>query len=193
MSHSYNKTTNNKKINKKPYCKVCHDFGKPESVYTSHYVKSHSNQNVTVTCPTLKEITCRSCNKLGHTTKFCPINQKNANSGKVTDSIVIKKEILVDRKVNNAFDILSNESDDEDTKPVEDFPVLKFKAQLKPIITITESKKWCDIIKDNRKWTEYNDSDSDEDDDKYHFKPIHAVAITINKTNRAVKFDNEDW
>ncbi len=187
MSYSYNKTSNTKKISPKPYCKVCHDFGKPESVYTSHYVKSRSNQNITITCPTLKEITCRSCNKLGHTTKFCPISQKSASSGKVTDSIVIKKEILVDRKLSNAFDIFSNDSDDEDTKSVEDLPVLRI------IKSVTESKKWSDIIKDSKKWTDYNDSDSDEDDEQYQFKPIHAVAITKNKTNRVVRFGNEDW
>ena len=67
--------SNKKSLNSKPYCKVCHDAGKPESVYTSHYVKSRDN-SATITCPTLKATECRYCHKLGHTTKFCPVIQK---------------------------------------------------------------------------------------------------------------------
>jgi hypothetical protein len=199
MSHSYNKTTNNKKINKKPYCKVCHDAGKPESVYTSHYVKSRPNQNngtTTITCPTLSATKCRHCYKLGHTTKFCPIigeNEKQSKNRKETESIVIKKATLVDRKVTNAFDILSNDSDNDDYP--EEFPTLT--AELKPVIVvITENKKWADIIKDNKPWAEYSDSDSDmEDDDreKYRFKPIQSVTFSTSRQNHQIYFDDEDW
>ena len=53
---------------KKPYCKVCHDAGKPESEYTSHWVKDLTGKT---TCPTLLNTECRYCFKLGHTAKFC--------------------------------------------------------------------------------------------------------------------------
>jgi len=52
----------------KPFCKVCRDAGKTESVYTSHYVKSREG---IVTCPTLKSVTCRYCHKNGHTVSHC--------------------------------------------------------------------------------------------------------------------------
>ena len=70
------------KTNKKPYCKVCHDAGKPESEYTSHYVRSMPDRNgvTTVTCPTLLCTECNYCYKLGHTTKFCPVIAANKNS-----------------------------------------------------------------------------------------------------------------
>ena len=53
---------------KKPFCKVCLDAGKPEDVYTSHWVKDLSGKTI---CPTLLNTECRFCYKLGHTTKFC--------------------------------------------------------------------------------------------------------------------------
>jgi hypothetical protein len=52
----------------KPFCKVCRDAGKTEAVYTSHYVKSRDG---IVTCPTLKNLTCRYCKKNGHTVSHC--------------------------------------------------------------------------------------------------------------------------
>ena len=59
---------------KKPYCKVCHDAGKPESEYTSHWVKDLTGKT---TCPTLLDTECRYCYKLGHTAKFCDVLAKN--------------------------------------------------------------------------------------------------------------------
>ena len=59
---------------KKPYCKVCHDAGKPESDYTSHWVKDLTGKT---TCPTLLNTECRYCFKLGHTAKFCDDAAKN--------------------------------------------------------------------------------------------------------------------
>ena len=54
----------------KPYCKVCQDAGKPESEYTSHWVKDRSGNT---TCPTLLNTECRYCYKKGHTAKFCSV------------------------------------------------------------------------------------------------------------------------
>lgn len=196
MSSSYNKTTNNKKINKKPYCKVCHDAGKPESIYTSHFVKSLPNQKngTTITCPTLNAITCRTCYKLGHTTKFCPVNQKSAKFGKATESVVIKKVEIVDRKLTNVFDILDDDdiTDDEQDNIKHHAPPIKMPI-VTPISFIKENKKWVDIIKDNKPWAEYSDSDSDDDNDRYYFKPIQCVSITKNKPKPMVSFEDEYW
>jgi hypothetical protein len=54
-----------------PYCKVCHDAGRPESEYTSHYVKDQPGHNGKVVCPTLLNQACRICNKTGHTSSYC--------------------------------------------------------------------------------------------------------------------------
>lgn len=69
---------NTKNVTKKPYCKVCHDAGKPESEYTSHWVKDLTGKT---TCPTLLNTECRYCYKRGHTAKFCDVLAKN-NKGK---------------------------------------------------------------------------------------------------------------
>ncbi len=72
---------NIKSNQKKPFCKVCHDTGKPESEYTSHWVKDLNGNTL---CPTLLNTECRYCYKTGHTAKFC--------------SILVKKEKDKERK-----------------------------------------------------------------------------------------------
>ena len=56
----------------RPYCKVCHDAGRPEKEYTSHYVKDQTGPQGKVICPTLLNQSCRICNKTGHTSSYCP-------------------------------------------------------------------------------------------------------------------------
>ena len=77
-----NASSNNSSRNnssKKPFCKVCHDAGKAESVYTSHCVKTYNVKTgkTDTTCPTLLALECRYCWKLGHTVKFCPVLEEN--------------------------------------------------------------------------------------------------------------------
>lgn len=69
----------NKNASKKPFCKVCHDAGKAESVYTSHCVKTYNIKTgkTDTTCPTLLALECRYCYKSGHTVKFCPVLEQN--------------------------------------------------------------------------------------------------------------------
>jgi hypothetical protein len=55
----------------KPFCKVCRDAGRPESEYTSHFVKDQPGPNGKVICPTLLKQACRICNKPGHTSSYC--------------------------------------------------------------------------------------------------------------------------
>ena len=72
MSKSFNTTASAPaKTATTPYCKVCHDAGRPESEYTSHYVKDQPGSNGKVVCPTLLNQACRICNKTGHTSSYC--------------------------------------------------------------------------------------------------------------------------
>jgi hypothetical protein len=81
---------------KKPFCKVCHDAGKPESDYTSHHVRSLPDKqgNSKVTCPTLLNTECRFCYDLGHTAKFCPAiaAKKKAEERSQREEIRIARE-----------------------------------------------------------------------------------------------------
>ena len=116
---------------KKPFCKVCYDTGKPESVYTSHWVRtlpslnsngvknSNGGNGGKITCPTLLATECRYCLKIGHTVKFCPIIEQR-------DKFMEKK------KASEAFNVVVEESsansssrfallrdDDDDNEDVE--------------------------------------------------------------------------
>jgi hypothetical protein len=70
-----NANRNNKTMKKggapKPYCKVCHDAGKCEADYTSHWVKTKPGPDGVVVCPTLLAQECRYCHESGHTPSCC--------------------------------------------------------------------------------------------------------------------------
>jgi hypothetical protein len=119
----------NASSSKKPYCKVCHDAGKAESVYTSHCVKTYNiNTGKTdTTCPTLLALECRYCYKSGHTVKFCPVLEENkkmdverardrARQQYHAQAQEEKREET--KKFKNAYAALADDSDDEQQAPV---------------------------------------------------------------------------
>ena len=104
----------------KPFCKVCHDAGKPESEYTSHFVRSDTGPNSKVICPTLLAQECRYCCKIGHTVKFCPVladqhktEAKTAKKCEYLEAKVNKPITKKYKKKQNAFEVLDFESDTE--------------------------------------------------------------------------------
>lgn len=127
---------------KKPHCKVCQDAGKPESEYTSHWVRTlpDRNGNTTVTCPTLLSNECRYCFKLGHTAKFCPVlaqNKKDRERAQRKAEFEQKeapKKAPVKSQMSRGFAALMEESDSEKEEVkvsnvmpaiiVEEFPAL---------------------------------------------------------------------
>jgi len=123
---------------KKPYCKVCHDAGKPESEYTSHWVRSLPDRSgkTKVTCPTLLSTECRYCYKLGHTAKFCPVLEQQKKDKDRAERIASRKEAELPKKepkkMVSVFDALFQDSDSDveievskHIEPViEEFPVL---------------------------------------------------------------------
>ena len=123
---------------KKPYCKVCQDAGKPESEYTNHYVRSLPDRNgkTIVTCPTLNSTACRCCNKMGHTTKFCPEIKNNHKEYK-RDEYAATKGLLhttTATKPSTIYNVLM-ESDEEDIrKPVK-----------KPVSKSVTTVSWANI------------------------------------------------
>ena len=63
----------------KPFCKVCFDAGKPESEYTSHYLKSSPGPTGKLVCPTLLNQSCLTCGKCGHTSSYCDQAKTKSN------------------------------------------------------------------------------------------------------------------
>ncbi len=137
-----NNTSRNAPV-RKPYCKVCHDAGKPESEYTNHYVRSLPDRqgNTKVTCPTLLNTECRYCYELGHTAKFCPAiaaRKKTEERAHREEERKMREQQKPAQKVKaptNAYNALYIDSDDEEdvvvAKPVvvEDFPALGAPSQ----------------------------------------------------------------
>ena len=79
---------------KKPFCKVCFDAKKPESEYSSHFVRSLPDMNgkTVVTCPVLKATECRYCYNFGHTAKFCPVLEDNKKKAAKAKSVAIRAQ-----------------------------------------------------------------------------------------------------
>lgn len=93
---------------KKPYCKVCHDAGKTESVYNSHWVKDLTGKT---TCPTLLSTECRYCYKLGHTAKFCDVlakNNKEKKKAERSSQLVPSKQSAQKKKPHNTCLVMGN-------------------------------------------------------------------------------------
>ena len=159
---------------RKPYCKVCHDAGKPESEYTSHYVRSQPDRSgkTVVLCPVLKATECRYCFEIGHTAKFCPViaeRKKDEARREYAEKRQEekKKEVSSRRdKPKGGFAALADSSDSEDEKkpvakmaanPVakaqpkavsfkEEFPALSAVPNVKPVASHREVKGgWASI------------------------------------------------
>ena len=119
--------TNNKIINRLPFCKVCQDSGKSEKIYTSHYVKDRSGN---VSCPTLLAQECRYCLKKGHTTKYCKVLEEK-NSGKAaapTQKLAYTEPVKKPPAPATRFAYLEYSSDEEELEELEEenkeFPAL---------------------------------------------------------------------
>jgi hypothetical protein len=161
---------------KKPYCKICHDAGKPEKEYTNHWVKDLNGKTI---CPTLLNTQCRYCFKMGHTTKFCAVLAKNnkEKENKTTNkkSLIMKKPVF-QNKPTNGFAVLCNDDDEEEitnmvlglkektswvsiaAKPIEIVQPVK---QEKKVPTKIQSKSWAD-------WSDSEDEEDDEADNELH-------------------------
>jgi hypothetical protein len=52
-------------------CAYCRSLGKPESVWTSHFVHKTPSDNSRLTCPELLKRVCTSCSSQNHTYDKC--------------------------------------------------------------------------------------------------------------------------
>jgi hypothetical protein len=139
MSRQMNNNRNS--APRKPYCKVCHDAGKPESDYTSHHVRSLPDRqgNTKITCPTLLNTECRYCYELGHTAKFCSViaerkkGEERTRRQEERNMRESQKPVQKPKAPTNAYNALHIDSDDDEeviVKPVvEDFPALGAPSQ----------------------------------------------------------------
>jgi regulator of replication initiation timing len=117
MNSNTNTNNNNKSTTKSPYCKVCHDSGKPESVYTSHWVRKPHWEGGAVCCPTLLALNCNRCGKSGHTVKYCQSSQTyNQPQQKPQSRPEPKAQSQPKLQCANPYAKLMFDSDDEEEK-----------------------------------------------------------------------------
>lgn len=132
----YRNVNNSAPIQK--YCKVCHDAGKDESVYRSHFTRESRDPKSKVTCPTLLDLNCRFCYKKGHTVKYCTVLKKN-NRNLVTSRTQVPNKATEKPKCksnnHNVFNVLDSDSDSKEeviapkvTEVKEEFPSLSTSA-----------------------------------------------------------------
>jgi hypothetical protein len=130
---------NNSKVAPKRFCKVCHDAGKTEREYTSHFVKSEPGPNGKVVCPTLLAQECRFCFEAGHTAGYCPVIAANKKAEEKALRLAARREAVektpapkpvVAKKAANAFAALDSDTDSDE-------PVSK-KVNTKPTINSTK-------------------------------------------------------
>ncbi len=126
--------TNSKKVTPVPtkYCKVCHDLGKSESEYRSHFTRETRDPSSKILCPSLLAMECRYCFKKGHTVKYCPTIKKNEketkyrnNNNKIQQQPLTKTNNNNNNR-NNKFAQFESDSEDEEqeVKQIEEFPEL---------------------------------------------------------------------
>jgi hypothetical protein len=120
--------TSKKVTNLRPFCKVCFDSGKEESIYTSHFVRSEPGANSKVICPTLLAQECTYCRTAGHTVKFCKVliirkKEDDRYASRVRyDRVNIIPVMATSTKKRNTFAVLDDS--DSETEPKEEFPQL---------------------------------------------------------------------
>ena len=113
----FNNKIASKNSSLKKYCKVCHDAGKSETEYTSHFIRENRDPLSKVVCPTLLSLDCRYCSKKGHTVKYCKILEKDKiaetrQSKSITNTKSKSQEKY--KQPNNMFSNLESDSEDED-------------------------------------------------------------------------------
>lgn len=122
----------------KSFCKVCHDAGKSESEYTSHFVKSEPGLKGVVVCPTLLAQPCIYCNKPGHTVSYCEVlkKQKDAQERGIRTNEFKNMQNMQNKKTENKpkkntrFSALVEDVGDVKDVAVEDVKDFKLKRKL---------------------------------------------------------------
>lgn len=143
---SFNNRSNNARSNnnrpstdRRPHCVHCQQTGEPESVYSTHFVKSLPDRTGkrTTTCPKILATECNYCYGLGHTRGHCPIlkerrlayereERKQQVEQQKQEQLNTKSKQVTAGRYSALY-----ESDNEEDVPVkEDFPAMAAPSQM---------------------------------------------------------------
>ena len=112
------------------YCKVCHDAGKSESEYRSHFTRETRDPSSRVVCPTLLALECRYCFKKGHTVKYCAVLKEKDRAPAAPRQKKAEEKPKGKSTNTNSFAVLDSDSEDEEVvaekvqEVKEEFPAL---------------------------------------------------------------------
>ena len=109
-----------------PFCNVCRNAGKPESVYTSHIVRQTHNLMSPEVSPTILNNVCSHCSGIGHFPSSCPVLKQSKKMEKASLALEKKRKFqLLElkekdaaksiKKSNNPFDGLDSSDDEEES------------------------------------------------------------------------------
>lgn len=110
-----------KQNNKPKYCKVCHDTGKDEKTYTSHYVRETPDPSSRIVCPTLLSMECKYCYKKGHTVKHCKVIKNRTQTQTQTrknHKEPTKPATETEKISKNIYDLLDCDDDDNEVQTI---------------------------------------------------------------------------
>lgn len=167
MSH-FSKTTAT------PYCKVCHDAGKEESVYLSHFIRESKIPGSKVVCPTLLAQECRYCFKTGHTVKYC----KEIKRVQMKKNQQVKKEqaIAVEHKSNNIYHALTFDEESDIEENQNENEQITLPLSYKNIIEITKKQVLQEEIEAEKRKEEMQRKTQEETDKKTLPIPVPIPA-----------------
>ena len=168
------------------YCKVCHDAGKSESEYRSHFTRETRDPTSRVICPTLLALECRFCYKKGHTVKYCSVLKEKNNPTKMRQQETQKAVEKSEGKPNNMFDCLGSDFEEEEAVEQVIFPIAPTTSHINTVTTsyasvlakpVTQNDAKIQQIKPApwsaateppirrpmRSWADWSDSDEEEE------------------------------
>uniref|UniRef100_A0A6C0B6C8 Nanos-type domain-containing protein n=1 Tax=viral metagenome TaxID=1070528 RepID=A0A6C0B6C8_9ZZZZ len=107
---------------KKSGCAYCRSLGKPESVWTTHFVHKTPSENSRLTCPELLKRVCTSCSSQNHTYDKCKklLSQKlTAGVCLISDTdapaqVPVSVTVPQSKSLANRYADLLEDSDDEE-------------------------------------------------------------------------------
>lgn len=107
-------------------CAYCRSLGKPESVWTSHFVHKTPSENSRLTCPELLKRVCTSCSSQNHTYDKCKklLSQKmTAGVCLISDTgapaqVPVSTTVPQSKSLANRYADLLEDSDEEEEEPV---------------------------------------------------------------------------
>ncbi len=100
-------------------CAYCRSLGKPESVWTSHFVHKTPSDNSRLTCPELLKRVCTSCSSQNHTYDKCKKRLLTAGVCLISDMGARVPDVQQPKsQLGRYADLIDDSDEEEEAEPV---------------------------------------------------------------------------